>query len=249
MSSEWVCIKSTSKNVSFNWMTTLKCLLVLLILIPVIGLSQSSFKLLDEYNFLQHDGKIFQLTQSHDTLYEVRKSVFGETFTDPRKHFKIHGFIEISNYQLLKVERLDTISLTTDPFPITRYSVIAIRSMNEKQLGYLPIMGSLTKVQMDSFSIQVDSLTNKFFYTYFSRNYMGEFPSLKEIVTKKDANKILRLAKSKKFNDVVKSWSATNIGDYYGTILLAELLTMACLDLGYNPITADLKITALKKKL
>jgi len=230
-------------------MNDLRIFLIVLTFIPSLGFCQNPFRLLDEYNFLQREGKIFKLYQSQDTLYEVRKSVYSLDFTAPRKHYKIHGFIEIPNYHLLKLERLDTIPLTTDPYPKTRFLVIAIKDINDKQLGYLPVAGSLTRSQLDSFSISRDSLTQKFSYTYYSNKYMKSFSSIKDITSEKDANKIVKLMKPKRYKKIINAWQATKTGDIWGTGLTAEILNKACLKAGYNPILADQKISALATKL
>lgn len=223
-------------------------IIITILIFPTLSYSQKSFKFLDEYNFLQREYKKFKLKQSNDTLYDVFESSYDSNFTEPRRHYKIHGFIEIPNYHLLKLERLDTIPLTTDPYPLTRYMIVAIKNMSDKQLGYLPIVGELTKNEMDTISISRDSLTKKFFYTYYSNAYVKTFSALKSIVKKKDANKIIRLMKSKRYEGIINSWKATKAGDIWGTGLTAEILNKACLDAGYNPIGADLKISALKKK-
>lgn len=230
-------------------MNNLKIFLIVLTFFPSLSFSQNPFRLLDEYNFLQREGKIFKLYQSQDTLYEVRKSIYSPDFTDPRKHYKIHGFLEIPNYHLLKLESLDTIPLTTDPYPLNRYLVIAIKDMDEKQLGYLPIAGSLSRSQLDSFSISRDSLTQKFFYTHYSNKYMKTFTSLKEITSEKEANKVVKLMKSKRYKEIINSWKATKAGDIWGTGLTAEILNKACLKAGYNPILADQKISEMATKL
>lgn len=223
--------------------------LILIALIPSLSFCQITFNLPDEYNFLQREGKVFKVFQSNDTLYEVRKSIYNQNFVDPRKHYKIHGFKELPNYHILKLEQLDTIPLTTDSYPLNRYLVIAIKEMNEKQLGYLPISGGLSKHQLDSFTVNEDSLAHKFFYTYFSNESIKTFGALKEITTKDDVKRILKLMKSKQYKVIINSWENTETGDIWGTGLTAELLNKASLELGYNPIGADQKISTLVTKL
>jgi len=120
--------------------------------------------------------------------------------------------------------------------------------MDEKHLGYLPIAGGLTKNQLDDFSVNRDSLSQKFFYTFYSHNFIKTFNSLKEITSKNEANRIVKLMKSKQFEEVIASWKTTNTGDLWGTGLTAEILNKACLSLGFNPILADQKISRLATK-
>lgn len=216
-------------------------------MLPVIGHSQGQKILKQDYNFLVVDGEISKLHQSHDTLYELHCYVNQPCQTIPEHHYKIISYSKKDVFTILKLEQLDTIPLTTNPYPKTRYSTLALREINHKHLGYLPLVLGLTKNEVDTIKTNA-LLEDKFFFTWFSDSYLKELSTLKQVTTKEDVDKLVETLKGDKFKTLIKRYEKTKIFDMYGSGISAELLNRACIEKGYNPIGAGRIINKLMRK-
>jgi hypothetical protein len=221
--------------------------LILLLLIPVIGFSQPGKVLTQDYIFLTTNGPIIKLHQRNDTLYELKCFIDGRCLPRQSKHYKIISSDKKGDFIMLKVERLDTIHMTTDPYPLTRYAVLALKGIGSRQLGYLPIETGLIEKQLDTIETNVQLLDGKFFFTFFSQTYIKELSILKKVTTKEEANEILEAAKSDKFKPLADRYAKTKTGDLYNSGFIAELLNRACIEKGYSPIGAAMSINLLLK--
>lgn len=221
--------------------------LTLFSLLIFISCTHRQKVLLQDYNFLVPDGEVMKLTQSNDTLLLLHCYIDKPCQAKPVKHFKIVSSEQSGGVRILKLEQLDTIPMTTNPYPMTRYSILALKTINNRQLGYSPVVFGLTKQQIDTLQTNISSLKDKFFFTLFSDSYLKELSALKKITTKDEAKEITEL-KSEKFKSFFDSYSKTQTTDLYASGLLAEVLNQACIEKGYNPIGAGLIINDLLKK-
>lgn len=230
-----------------NTTSMLKTLIILLLL-PFLGCSQAQKLLLQDYSFLVTDGEVTKLHQSNDTLYELHCYIDRPCQERPEKHYKIISSTAAEEFTILKLEQLDTIPLTTKPYRTTRYSVLALRKIDNKQLGYLPLVLGLTRQQLDTVQTNIQSLKEKFFFTFFSDTFLKELAGLKKITTKEDAQQIIETFKSDKFKLLVDSYSKTETSDIYASGLSAEILNCVCIEKQYSPIGAGLAIDSLMKR-
>jgi hypothetical protein len=221
--------------------------LTILLLLPFIVHSQSQKILFQDYSFLGIDGEVRTLRQSSDTLYELKCYIDRPCLVKPQNHYKILSSAKEIGIIILKLERLDTISMTTDPYPAARYLILALKEVDNKKLGYLPINYGLTKTQIDTVHTDVQLLRNNFFFTFFSSEYIKELALLKKITTKEQVMEIIELFKTDKFKPLAESYVKTKTGDMYGSGFSAELLNQACIIKGYNPIGAGLVVDSLMK--
>lgn len=221
--------------------------LLLILLFPLFGYSQQPRSLFQDYSFLLTNGTVTKLHQSNDTLYELKCYIDRPCQTKPAKHYKILSSDKTGDFTVLKVEQLDTIPLTSDPYPATRYYVLAFKNITDKQLGYLPLVYSVTKKQLDTIQTNVQFLEDKFFYTYFSDSYLKELTALKKMATKEDVTQIIDAAKSDKYMPLAQSYAKTETKDMYNAGFSAELLNRVCIENGYNPIGAGVIIDKLLK--
>ena len=222
--------------------------LIILLLLPFIGCSQGQRFLLQDYSFLATDGEITKLHQSNDTLYELKCYIDRPCQPRPARHYKILSSNKSGEFVILKLERLDTISLTMDPYPATRYSVLALKTTDNKELGYLPLTLGLTRRQLDTVKPDIQLLKDKFFFTFFSDTYLKELSALKKITTKDDVMEIIEATKSANYKTVVEMYSKTETHDMYASGLTTEILNRACIEKGYNPIGAGRTINNLMRK-
>ena len=221
--------------------------LLILFLIPFVGCSQRQKLLVQDYSFLVTDGEVTKLKQSNDTLYELKCYIDRPCQPRPATHYKILSSNKTGEFVILKLERLDTIPLTTNPNPVTRYSVLALKNIDNKQLGYLPLNLGLTRQQLDTVQTDIQSLKEKFFFTFFSDTYLKELSALKKVMTKDEAQEIIEMAKSDNFKKLVETYSKTETRDMYASGLSAEILNRACIEKGYSPIGAGRAINTLMK--
>ena len=222
--------------------------LLILLLLPFVGCSQEQKPLLyQDYSFLVTDGEVTKLHRSNDTLYELKCYIDQPCQPKPAKHYKILSSNKTGDFTIIKVERLDTIPLTSDPYPAARYYVLALKDVSDKQLGYLPLVFSVTKKQLDTIQTNGQSLEGKFFFTYFSDSYLKELSTLKKLTTKDEVSQIIQAAKSEKYKPLAQSYANTETKDMYNAGFSAELLSRVCIENGYSPIGAGRIIEKLMK--
>lgn len=151
----------------------------------------------------------------------------------------------VSNFSVLKLEKLDTISMATDPYPLKRYYMLVFKNVNEKTAGQLMLYYGLLKEDLNK--VPIPDLSTKFFSTLVSETYKRDLLKLKSILTKQDVDVILKDLKSEKYKKLIEQYKATDTHDMYNFFINSELLYLACVDNGYNPINASRKIGAFLK--
>ena len=152
----------------------MRIIIILLFILPQISFSQVPKILQKDYSFLVTDGEVIQLHQSNDTLYELKCYINKPCEPRPKDHYKIISSKSLEGFIILKLESLDTIYLTTDPYPDTRYQLLAIKVYDSSKLGYLTLSNGLTRKQLDTTTTNISLLKDKFFFTYFSDGYLKE---------------------------------------------------------------------------
>jgi hypothetical protein len=202
--------------------------LIILFLFVFLGCSQSKVPtiLAQDYNFLMTDGEVTKIRQSNDTLYE------RDCYVDRpciKMHYKIIAIHKTGEFTILTLQSLDTIPPGDALCPGKPYSVMALKSITNDQLGYRPPFACLTHYQLDTFQINNPSLDNKHFLTYYSDSYLKELSTLKRVSSKDDIRKIIEAIENNDFNSGKISYSA-------------EELTKACIENGYNPVGAGITI-------
>ncbi len=221
--------------------------LLILLLFPFIGYTQGQKVLLQNYSFLITDGEVKKLHQSNDTLYELKCYINRPCQPRPEAHYRILSSTKTEDFTILKLECLDTIALTTNHYPETRYSTLALKGVDSNHMGYLPLVLGLTKKQLDTIKTNIHSLKDKFFFTFYSDSYLKEISRLKKVTTKSEAMEIIEASKSDKYKSLAESYSNTETRDMYAAGFSAELLNRICIEKGYSPIGAGRAIDKLMK--
>jgi len=208
-----------------------------------------------DYHFIGRGIGTTTLRQSHDTLYLFRDypAVFASRTTSSSQlkrvgqHFKIISSSRSGKFDVLKVEQLDTLALTSEPFPETRYSLVILNHVSNDAVGYLSQRFGSTKAAIDTAKLSANALRTSFYFTYFSNTYMKELAGLKKISTKEQAQEIFEEVKSGSFKAVIDRYERTKPQDYYGSGLTSEIINLACVKKGYSPIEAQQTLNALLK--
>jgi hypothetical protein len=201
----------------------------------------------EPYYFVGSD-EMHVYKQSHDTLYISTTFSLGSFNTKKYKnHYKIWEVIENpSDFIVIKLETLDSIPLTTDPYPKDRFRISVYKKKNKQEITLLMDISHLTKEQMVNYNIDFTQLKNDFGMSLYSLSYMKELLKLKKVTTKKDANKINKELNNSKYLTFAENYIKQNkLSDPYTSILTANLINTACLNLGYTPIGASFSMNII----
>lgn len=217
--------------------------------------AQGQTFLTQDYHFIGRGIGTTTLRQSHDTLYlfqDYPAGFAGKPYSTSRtkragQHYKIIAASRSGKFDVLKVEQLDTLALTSEPYPETRYSLVVLHHESDKAVGYLSRRIGSTKAAIDTAKMSANALRTGFYFTYFSAAYMKELAGLKKISTKEQAQEIFDEVKNGSFKAVIDRYERTKPQDYYASGLTSEIINLACIKKGYNPIGAQQTMNALLK--
>jgi hypothetical protein len=230
--------------------------LVLLVrVLLAFGPVQGQTFLTQDYHAIGRGIGTTTLRQSHDTLYLVQDypaGFVGKPYSSSQlkragQHYKIIAASRSGKFDVLKVEQLDTLALTSAPYPETRYSLVILNHESENAVGYLSRRFGSTKAAIDTAKMSANALRTGFYFTYFSTDYMKELAGLKKISTKAQAQEVFEEIKSGSFKAVIDRYERTKPADYYASGLTLELINLACIKKGYSPIGAYQTMNALLK--
>lgn len=219
-----------------------------LLLLPFFGVAQQSGILKEDYSFLLTNGKVAKLHQSNDTLYILNCYTDQPCLPRPDKRYKVLSTQTKDGLTLLKLERLDTIPFTPDPYPDNRFDVLVLKQDDYKELGVLDLYSRLKREQLDTVRMNTKDLKEKFYFTYYSDSYLEELSALKPITTSEEVENITAYIDTKDWKPLLKKYNKTDVFDMYASGLSAEILNRACIEKGYNPIGAGRVISAFKRQ-
>ncbi|MBO2011435.1 hypothetical protein J4E00_20390 [Siccationidurans soli] len=219
------------------------------------GFAHGQQLLRQEYSFIGRGLGVTKLRQSHDTLYFFQAYPAGLTGPGIAKakalrvgdHFKIIAASRTGKFDVLKVEKLDTLKLTSTPYPETRYLLVILNRQSDNAIGFLPQRLGSTKAQIDTAKVSDEVMRKSFYFTYFSDAYMKKLAELKRVSTKEQAQQILDEMKSAEWKVVIEKYQKTNPPDFYGSGFISEFINLTCIKSGYSPIGAQMAINALLK--
>jgi hypothetical protein len=215
----------------------MKKLLLILILIN-LRLSLYAQQAIEEnYYFITEVG-FLMLKQSGDTLYSYKCQKDFSCHDFGAKHYKILATENIGDYVVLKMESLDSMSMTTNPFPEDRFSIVIIKFISDKSLIFIQEANRYTHSQLDTIQISQSNLDQKFGYTYYTKNHLYELSKRKKISSKSEIEELLKLFETYEYQAIIEKYRNTKTGDMYGRGLMYELFYKAAIDNGYNPIDA-----------
>ncbi|AIZ64139.1 hypothetical protein PK28_11360 [Hymenobacter sp. DG25B] len=215
--------------------------------LPVAGFSQQVIH--QGYTFLGRVGKMTRLLQSHDTLYIQQCNRQLACTNNYAERYRILASRQQGEFQLLQVESLDSLHMTPDPYPLTRFSMVVLRNLTSQQVGYNVVNKRSTRQQVAELQISLDDLRQKFYFTFFSDTYLTTLRQLPTIKTMADAERIKAEVQQPEYTALAKAWEATDTGDLYATGLAREILNRACIKLGFSPWLSDEAIITLLQQV
>lgn len=201
-----------------------------------------------DYSFLGIGGGIAKLHQGHDTLYFIRCTIERECGNDHSARYRILSSSTIEEFIALKLERLDSIPLSADPYPKARFVIWGLNNLNLDKLGLLQMNEGLTRKQIDTTNVTADELRKSFFFTYLSDRYLKRLSTLEDVKTKEDAIAIVDETESDASRSLFEEYLKADVIDMYASGIRSEILNRACITKGYNPYGAGPAITRLMKE-
>lgn len=201
----------------------------------------------EPYYFVGPD-EMYVYKQSNDTLYtSTTFSLQSFNLKKYKSHYKILNIAEKpSSFIVMKVESIDSIPLTTVPYPEDRFKIFIYKKNNEKELLLIRNVNDLTKEKMTNYNTDTIQSKNNFGMNLYSLSYMKELLKLKRIKIKKDVDEINNELNHPKYLIITENFIKHNrILDPYASILTATLINTACLHLGYSPIGASFSMSIL----
>lgn len=218
-------------------------------LIILFNFSKSQ-KFIDQTYYFIGPDEMNIYKQSNDTLYNYTSYSFQEPKKNDRikMHFKI-----LENQKLkkdeevfaLKIERLDSIPLTTEPFPEDRFKILIYKKM-DNEIAMLNEKSGLTKTQIETYKVDTINYRNNFGLMYYSKNRMIEFSKLKKIKTSDDVKIINDEMNKPKYLLLAEDYQKNiKVPDGYASGLIATIINKSCLETGYSPIGAGVLINIL----
>jgi len=199
------------------------------------------------YYFIGSD-EMHVYKQSYDTLYT--STTFSLESFDIKKyknHYKIWDVVDKpSGFIVMKLESLDSIPLTTDPYPENRFKMFIYKKNNEKELLLIRDVNHLTKNEMTNYNTDTIQVKNNLGMNLYSLSYMKELLKMKRVKIKKDVDEINNELNHPKYLTITENFIRhSRIIDPYASILKATLINTACLGLGYSPIGASFSMSIL----
>jgi hypothetical protein len=222
--------------------------LFILLFFSLVTYGQGQNAIIQDYSFLATDGEVSKLHKSNDTLYTLKCYINKPCQPKPKAHYKILSSVHSGEYLVLKLEKLDTIPLTSYPFPETRHQVWVMKMHGNKELSLWSLAFGLTRQEVDRFQPAIDSIRYRFAFTYFSDSYLEELSHWKTVATKSEALELREFMQSERFKPLADLYSKSLTGDMYGAGFSAEILSRACIEKGFNPVGAGRAIKALMRQ-
>ncbi|AYZ14595.1 hypothetical protein EGY05_22895 [Chryseobacterium arthrosphaerae] len=201
----------------------------------------------ESYYFIGSD-EMHVCKQSHDTLYvSTTFSLSAFNTKKYRSHYKIWEVMDKStDFIAIKLESLDSIPLTTNPFPEDRFKISIYKRVNEKEIKLINDISHLTKEKMTNYNMETIQFKNNFGMDMYSLSHMKELLKLKKVANKKDVHKIDNELNKSKYLKLIEDYKKQNqLSDPYASILTATLINTACLNLGYCPIGASFSMNII----
>ena len=125
-------------------------------------------EILKSKHYFINGEKVFSIQKSNDTLYTFNCNSNFDCSKKARDHYKILKSKQEGNRYLLEVEKLDSLQLTTNPFPDDRFRLIGFEKTSENEIKMINEARSFTKDSITKIPFEHNYLDNKFVFTFVS---------------------------------------------------------------------------------
>lgn len=204
-------------------------LFLLSLLIAQISFSQQ----LDDKYYFVNGLELFGIRQGNDTLYEFKCYANFQCQDRIRKHYRVIESLDTLNWKVVKLERLDSIPLTTKPIREDRFKLWGFQRIEE---GVIRVVSEQARFTIDSIqSTPINSLlaNDKFGFTYYTEKYLTSLKTDYEV----DSLTAMEIVKDfKNYGALLNLYKNTDVVDFYGSGLTAELTAKELIKRGWSPL-------------
>ncbi|MDF2476950.1 MAG: hypothetical protein K0S24_2433 [Sphingobacterium sp.] len=198
------------------------------------------------YSFIIADGEIDRLIikdsllKLHGSLYELKGPLnLNAKDWQVDKTKRIIKERAQSDSWLVMTESLDSIPMSTVPFPTNRFSITVFRGITKNQIETADVISRVERHVADSIMDKGIVTDNWFFYTYYSDDRWRELAALPPVKTKDNAKKIMSILKSEEVKNWLTRYENNPVKEMYGSGIFAEIINRICLQIQYSPIFAS----------
>lgn len=204
-----------------------------------------SQNLLDDKYYFVNGTELFGIKKSNDTIFEFKCNSDFKCSDKYRKKFKILKSKIIGQKEILAIERIDSIPLSSNPIPADRYKVIGFEKIDKGKLKFINEAKSYTLDSLSAIPFEIQFLNEKFGFTYYTESFLTELQTEYEISTAQ-AERILSNIKNN--IEIVELYKKTETGDIYASGITAELIAIEMIKLNLSPLNARDRIEKAMRK-
>lgn len=219
--------------------------ILLTLLFSFIINTVSSQNLLDDTYYFVNGTELFGIKKSNDTIFEFKCNSDFQCSDKYRKKFKILKNIMIGQKEILAIERIRSIPLTTNPIPVNRYKIIGFEKIKKGKLKFINEVKTYTLESLSAIPFEIQFLKDKFGFTYYTESFLTELKTEYEI-SPTQAQQIFRDLKNN--IEKVELYKKTKTGDIYGSGIIAELIATEMTKLNLSPLNAKDRIEKAMRK-
>ena len=151
----------------------------------------------------------------------------------------------IGQKEILAIERIRSIPLTTNPIPVNRYKIIGFEKIKKGKLKFINEVKTYTLESLSAIPFEIQFLKDKFGFTYYTESFLTELKTEYEI-SPTQAQQIFRDLKNN--IEKVELYKKTKTGDIYGSGIIAELIATEMTKLNLSPLNAKDRIEKAMRK-
>ncbi len=219
--------------------------ILLITLISLISNSILSQNLLDEKYYFVNGTELFGIKKSNDTIFEFKCNPDFSCSDRYRKKFKILKSKVIGQKEILAIERIDSIPLTSNPIPADRYKIIGFENIGKGKLKIINEAKTYTLDSLSAIPFEIEFLKNKFGFTYFTESFLTELETDYK-VSAELAEQIM--SNFKNYAERLELYKNTKTGDIYGSGITAEIISTEMIKLNLSPLQARNRIEEALRK-
>ncbi|MBL7471734.1 hypothetical protein IS446_05940 [Robertkochia sp. 1368] len=201
--------------------------------------------LLDDKYYFVNGTELYGIKKSNDTIFEFKCNSNFKCAQKYRRIFKVLKSKRIGSKEILAIERIDSIPLTTNPIPADRYKLIGFEKLEQGKLKFINEAKTYTLDSLSVIPFDIQFLNNKFGFTYYSESYLSQLKTDYNI-SPELAQKILAGLKSN--TELIELYRKTKTGDIYGSGITAELIATEMIKINLSPLDAKKRLEQALKK-
>ena len=222
----------------------MKKILLTSILVFIFNLVLSQNLLDDKYYFV-NGTELFGIKISGDTIFEFKCNSDFQCSDNYRKKFKILKNKMFGQKEILAIERIDAIPLSSNPIPADRYKLIGFEKIGKGKLKFINEAKTYTLDSLSAIPFEIQFLRDKFGFTYYTESFLTELQTEYEI-SLEQAQKIFSDIRTN--IEILELYKKTKTGDIYGSGITAELIATEMIKLNLSPLNAKNRIEKAMRK-